>query len=402
MQSAPKYLKISLVTFASNSRDARELRVAQASGWQNISIIAPAGQAAIYQDPSWSIEEVNLRPYGDHGLKKILGKVAAFLCFIKAARQLKADVISGHDLLGLSIAFLASIGRKNRPSLVYDAHEYENGRFTPKKRSWVKRKFIASLEKMLIKKSRLSILVNQSIYEQMQKDYQLNFPAVIARNIPNSSEVDLSESSSIRKQWKEELTLAEEEPIFIYHGLVGPGRGIEEAIKAISEFAYGGLVIMGYGDGSYKGKLKNLIQASPSSRRIMLHDAVPGPSLMTYLAAADIGLVLIRPVSQSYYFALPNKLFESIQAGNPVLASDLPEIARIVKGYKVGLVCNIDDLTDILAKWQKLAQIDAGKIYEENIKRAQADLNWQKEGLGLEQALGRLLIETKAKRKTTK
>ena len=397
MKSAPSYLKISLVTFATNSRDARELRSAQASGWQNIQVIAPAGQAASYQDSSWSVKEINLRPYGDGGLKKLLGKMAAFWHFIKSARQVKADVISGHDLLGLLIAFLASIGRKNKPFLLYDAHEYENGRFTNKKRSWFKRKFIAGLEKKLIRKSKLSILVNQSIYEQMQKDYGLNFPAVVARNIPDSSEVNLGKSAAIRKQWREELALTEGEPVFIYHGLVGPGRGIEEAIVTVSDLAYGGLVILGYGADSYKEKLKDLSQASPTSKRIMLHEAVPGSALMDHLAAADVGLVLIRPVSQSYYFALPNKLFESIQAGNPVLASDLPEIARVVKDYEVGLLCNMDDPADIRSKWEQLAQGNREKTYRANLQRAKADLNWQKEGHDLEKALGDLLVEVKLK-----
>lgn len=389
------YLKISVALFRENSRDERELLAAKKAGWKNICILAPKGQKELYTpDKDRIYEEVNLRPIGSGKLAKPIGKIIAFYRYVRISRKLSPDIISGHDLLGLLIAYLSTIGIKRKPRLIYDAHEYEMGRFTNNRRGFLKSKLIFYTEKYLIKKSALTIIVNQSIYEQMKADYNIDFPAVVIRNIPLLRTVDQKRAAQIRRDWKSQMGLNPNDKIYIYHGKIAPGRGIEEAIETLSLTGYGGLVIMGYCTNEYRLKLLSLISKAKNPEKIMIHDAVSGAELVTYLGAADIGVVLIRPIAKSYFFALPNKLFESIHAGNPVIATDLPEIKRLVQHYDVGLVCDSEDERDIKEKWIHLSEQNIDEVYRDNIENARQRLNWKVESEILVKALTELLTES--------
>lgn len=395
MNNKSVYLKISTVLFSENSRDERELLAAEKAGWGNIHVIAPKGQKSLY--PFYGkrcYTEIDLRPFGSGKLFKPIGKIVALCRYMKVARRAQADIISGHDLLGLLIAYLSTIGLKRQPKLIYDAHEYEMGRFTNNKRRKLKSKLIFFTEKYLLKRAVLTITVNQSIYEQMKADYNLDFPAVIIRNVPILRTPEKKRSAEIRKVWKNKMGLNENDKIYIYHGMIGPGRGIEEAIEAVSSTGYGGLVIMGYcTDNRYKLKLKSQITKSKDPSKIMIHESVTGSELVTYLGAADIGVVLIRPIARSYFFALPNKLFESLHAGNPVIASDLPEIKRVVQSYDVGVLCDSGDMNDIKEKWIFLSKQNLFGAYHDKVEFARQRLNWQAESQILVKKLEAILGE---------
>jgi glycosyltransferase involved in cell wall biosynthesis len=91
------------------------------------------------------------------------------------------------------------------------------------------------------------------------------------------------------------------------------------------------LVLIGY--GSLFEPIRRRIQAYPN---IHLMDAVPQEMIQAYAATADVGLVLIERTCLSYYYCLPNKLFENHRAGIPCIVSDFPELSRFVKKYKCG------------------------------------------------------------------
>src|SRR5690606_18505474 len=63
----------------------------------------------------------------------------------------------------------------------------------------------------------------------------------------------------------------------------------------------------------------------------------PYLQLMEYTRSCDLGLSLDKDTNLNYRLALPNKIFDYIQAEIPVLVSDLPELSRIVDGFEVGV-----------------------------------------------------------------
>lgn len=385
----PKYLKISLYPFQSNSRDARELETAEEAGFKDIEILTFSGEKgqSMAEKANWKHTFINRRPLGNSSLGRVLGKMITSILFVLKARAIHAQVLSGHDLLGLLIAYLASLGRRKKTALIYDAHEYELGRATGKPRSSSKKRWIARLEKFLIKRSTLTISVNQSIAEEMEKDYQMTFPHVIARNIPVRRTIDKNLRDRVRKSVREKLKLKEGAPLLLYHGNLTQGRGIEESICLLSKAKNAGLLILGKGSESYKEKLKAFSKEKGVEDRVLFHPAVPGEILLSYVAACDIAMVLIQQKPKSYYFALPNKLFESIHAGLPVIASDSPEISRIVDGYGLGLTVDPEDSQAHKKALDLLWQQDYYKKAKNHLKKAQEELTWENEKEKLYQAL---------------
>lgn len=168
--------------------------------------------------------------------------------------------------------------------------------------------------------------------------------------------------------------------IIIYHGALTTGRGIENLIKAISHFDDVGLVVLGNGSVDYTEQLKQYILKNQVSHKVILRSAVPIGQLWKYVGAADVSMATIEFSAKSYYFALPNKFFESIQSMTPVIASDGPEMKRIIEKYEIGLTCKPDNVEDICCCIEKMRSDKA--FYDScknNLNKAKEELCWERE-----------------------
>ncbi len=377
----PKYLKISLYPFQSNSRDARELETAEKAGFTDIALLTFTGEKgqAMVENSHWNHTFIPRRPLGDAPLARQLGKLLTSFLFVFKARSFHAKVLSGHDLLGLLIAYLATIGRRKETLLIYDAHEYELGRSTGKPRTPMKKKWIGRLEKFLIQKSALTICVNSSIARQMEEDYGMSFAHVVVRNIPVARPIDRDLLEKNRRLFREKLGLGPKDPLLVYHGNLTQGRGIEPSIRLLAENKNAGLLILGNGPQSYRDQLRGEAEKLGVQERILFHPAVPGEVLLSYVGACDIAMILIRQKPKSYYFALPNKLFESIHASLPIICSDSPELSALVDGYGLGVCVSPEDGKAIKKAMDLLWEPDYYNKAKSRMKKAQEDLTWEKE-----------------------
>lgn len=159
-----------------------------------------------------------------------------------------------------------------------------------------------------------------------------------------------------------------------------PGRGIETFIKLLSKNKdiYG--VIMGSGQQNYVEELKGQADEGGVADRLLFYPAVKQDELWKYAGAADAGMILASATTKNALFSLPNKFFENIQSGTPIICPFYPEMKRIVDEYKVGLTCDPEDIEDINACIERL-RTDR-ELYAEikgNIKAAQKELSWDRE-----------------------
>ena len=209
------------------------------------------------------------------------------------------------------------------------------------------------------------------------------------RNIPISFEVDESECKKVKKQYLEKLGV---EKLLIYHGLVCSGRGIESTIEALSMLESVGLVVVGNPDSpEYLEKLRQMTRQFNVEKMVDFHDAVPHEVLWKFVGAADLGIVMIAPVSKSYYYALPNKLFECIQSGVPVIGSDLPEIKKVVVGYNVGALAIPDNAASIAEAVKGLiCDQEAYDSVKSNVELAKKQLCWENEKVVLAKAFNKI------------
>ncbi|MBL0311102.1 MAG: glycosyltransferase [Holophagaceae bacterium] len=155
---------------------------------------------------------------------------------------------------------------------------------------------------------------------------------------------------------------------------------MENLILASAKIDNLAVVILGYGDESYMQEIRAISKNIGFADKVLFIDAVPVADLWQFVGAVDVGSVLIQNTCQSYYYSLPNKLFESIQAETPIIGSNFPEIERVVNKYKIGLCCDPHDLNTIANTIQIFKTNKT--LYSElksNTQKAKGLLCWEKE-----------------------
>ncbi len=124
--------------------------------------------------------------------------------------------------------------------------------------------------------------------------------------------------------------------IVLYQGGFLTGRGIEPSMDAILEVPDAILVLLGF--GALREPLIAAASAPPYQGKVVVLDPVPPDDLLAWTASADVSVMAIQPSSPNHAFTTPQKLFESLAAGVPVVAADLPGMARIVATEDVGVL----------------------------------------------------------------
>lgn len=245
-------------------------------------------------------------------------------------RKHQPSVIHCHDETVLPIALLLKL--TFRAKLIYDAHELESEKNGVSK---FKSKAIYLLEKISFRYIDNLIIVSPSIQKWYHKEFTVKRSSVVL----NSPVVSTSKSIYGKNYLREKYNIPEDCRIFIYNGGLTQGRGIELIINVFRTIGVQAhVVFLGYG-----GIYENLKKIESECSNIHVHDAVPHEDLVSVARTADVGLCLIQNVSLSDYYCLPNKLFEYLFSGLPVLASNFPDISHLLFKHGVGWCVNVEE-----------------------------------------------------------
>jgi glycosyltransferase involved in cell wall biosynthesis len=276
----------------------------------------------------------------------------------------KIDVFVANDLDTLPANYLAS--RMKRKPLIYDSHEY----FTEVPELIgrpVVRAIWIWLEKLLVPKVDAAYTVCDSIAEVYRDLYRIDFKVV--RNLPVYRPVEKTGNQD---------ESGEKPKIILYQGALNLGRGIEAAIRAMLYLE--GAELWLAGDGDITQQLKQMVVELKLEEKVKFLGRLPISQLHEVTSRADLGISLEEDLGLNYRFALPNKLFDYIQAGVPVLVSNLPEMKRVVEHYQVGLIAETHQRKE-LASLFHLALFDEVKrqCWIKNLPHAAAELCWENE-----------------------
>lgn len=360
-------------TFTHDARVQKEAKTLVTAGHQ-VLVLAVSGRGLPRQEVVDGVEVQRISLSSRRWFRSTLTQGIKYLEYVgrslRAAAAWPADVYHAHNANTLLIAYLAA--RLRRARLVYDAHELETGR------NWgssnvptLLRRLWALPERLVIGCADAVITVCDSIADELARLYRIPCPVVV-RNVPEYQGPPAA--NTLRQQ----LGLAQDAPLIMYQGTVTANRGLEQTIEAMSQLGRGVLVILG--DGPLLEPLRQRAQEQGLAGRVFLPGRVPLAELPGYTAAADVGLALIQNACLSYYYCLPNKLFEYVQAGVPVLASHFPEMERVVKNHEVGEVVDPADPSAIAAALGRLLDDSAyyGRL-RQNALAAATHFTWAQE-----------------------
>ena len=249
---------------------------------------------------------------------------------LRALFRTDINAIWANDLDTLLPAFL--VARAKRLPLVYDSHEYftEAAGLTGRP---LQRGVWLMVERAIFPRLKAVITVNEGIADAYHERYphaRGGRPFVV-RNMPRKR----SEPTPSSTNWKERLGVPANAPLLIMQGAyLDKDRGVVQAVNALSEQPSWHLVVVGAGEEWEWARN----QAEKFNGRLVVLPKMTFDELCSLTASADVGLSLDQGVHGNYLMSLPNKLFDYIHAGIPVVATPMPEVARVVDSWKIGAV----------------------------------------------------------------
>jgi glycosyltransferase involved in cell wall biosynthesis len=311
------------------------------------------------------------------------GYATTFYYWRRAAlRQLApADVWHGHDLLGLLAA--SGLQRRHGGGLVYDSHELFLDAGSAARLPSPARRLLSRMERGASRRADAVITVNASIAEELGRRYGVR--PIVVMNCPRLG------PARKRGRLRDHLNLGSR-PVVLYHGALNPGRGVEQLVDSLPlQPAETAVVLLGYGDLAAP---YSALAAQESHRgRLFVVPAVPIADLPSWICDADVGVIAFQPVDRNNVLGTPNKLFEYLETGVPMVVSDFPEMRRLVTETGAGIARDTSTAASLAAAIREL--LDEPKSRHRSRMRsarraAETTYNWGVQSQRLAETYSRL------------
>ena len=230
-----------------------------------------------------------------------------------------------------------------------------------------------------VRRAAALVTVNHSLEEELGRRYEPR-RAVVVHNCPSRWQPPAVPEHRIRQA----LGLGPEAPIALYHGGFSAHRGLEELAGAILEPGLESVhaAFMGYG-----GRREWLVEEAADPRyggRLHVLAAVPPDELLEWVVDAEVGVMAIQASTLNHRLSTPNKLFECLAAGVPVVASDFPEMRRIVVEDPAGPLGELCDPASVASVAEAIRRVVSRSAEERaDLRRrclAAAHERWNWEG----------------------
>jgi glycosyltransferase involved in cell wall biosynthesis len=293
--------------------------------------------------------------------------------FFKLLFLPRPSLIISNDTDTLLPVWLISV-LKNVP-FFYDSHELF-WEVPELENAPIKRLIWKGIERSCIPKARACFTVNASIARILEKRYQKTFHVV--RNIPSREFLKeiTPETEALRNKLKK---WSEDRKILLYQGSgINIRRGLEEMLDVMTLLPDNYLLVL-IGGGDVWDKLKKLTKEKKLDKKVLFIEKIPRPQLEYLTPLAHAGLSLDKPDNPNYLNSLPNKIFDYIHAGIPVISSAIPEIIKIVQEYKIGLILTSFKPEEMAKEILQFMESEAYKECRQNIILAQKEITWEKE-----------------------
>jgi glycosyltransferase involved in cell wall biosynthesis len=329
-----------------------------------------------------------------------LYRLAFLAWFVWGVVRLRPHAVHAHDaamlLPGVVGAWLTGA------LLVYDSHELATS-VPYRERAWAW--FVAAIERLVVPRCVAVITVSDGIAERLRLRYRLQSTPTVVRNVTalrargrdesqdgaqgrdgdtrvgrGSAKADGDDATSgNHRGLRASMGIAGDTPLVLHQGAPAPDRGCELLLAAVRLLPGTHLAFLGDPEPGYGADLRRAAHAHGVQDRVTLLPSVPLEELLAHTAEADVGVTLLQDTCENHRLALPNKLFEYIAAGIPVVASALPEIRSLVESRGIGWCVAPGDAAALAAALSlALSRCEEPEL-RRRLARAAAELSWERE-----------------------
>jgi glycosyltransferase involved in cell wall biosynthesis len=289
-----------------------------------------------------------------------------------------AQILHAHDLSG-ALPALATLRTNPGAVLLYDSHEVflESGRWA-KSPAFIRRILANRFEQPALRRAAALIAVNPQVIEELGKRYEIPVRQVVTYNCPPAWNPE-PRGTELRTA----IGVDASAQVLLYHGGFSAHRGLEELLVAIRDprLAAAHLVFLGY--GPLEGMLRAAAADPALTGRVHVLKAVAPDVLDRWASGADVGMCAVLPSTLNHRISTPNKLFESIGAGVPVVASNFATMRDILLGDPdgpLGSVCDPTDPTAVATAIDALLRqspAERSALRQRCIRAAATRWNWE-------------------------
>ena len=296
-----------------------------------------------------------------------------------------ADIYHGMAYMGVPVAL--DLARRHATAhTIYDARDIYVDARNLARLPRPARSLVARVERGWARRVDQVITVNEPYAEVMARRWSIAMPLVVM-NCSSRFQPPLPRE----RRFHDRLGLDPATRVVLYQGGLSTERGIEQLLEAIPAVDGAVVVLMGY--GPLKAALEARLAEPPLRGRAFVMDAVPPEELLDWVACADVVAIPIQPSTLNHRLTTPNKLLEAIAAGVPVVASDLPGMAPIVRDAACGTLCDPADPASIAVALRGILDLaipERQACADRALAAARDRYNWESQMERLLEAYGRL------------
>jgi glycosyltransferase involved in cell wall biosynthesis len=313
------------------------------------------------------VERVFLASKHGRGTLQLMFYVVLYLRLLWRGLRTPFDIVHCHDLDTLPIGYL--LAKLKRKPVIYDAHESFTDMIRGSIHPIVYRTLV-HFESFLIRRIDLLITVGEKLRRHFE---QRGSPhSVVVGNWKRLEEFSRSDrqNAEVRRQ----LGIPSTAFIVVCITQLLKDRKIEELLQAINESPNVYLIISGR--GVLQASVEEAVLANP---RIIFLGFISGQKIADYTCAADVVYYGFDPANPNARFSAPNKLFEALAAGRPLITGDFGEIAEVVRETGAGIVLPKYGVPEICSAFKVLADRTVRDVMSSNAQRfARTAMNWEK------------------------
>ncbi len=286
--------------------------------------------------------------------------------FAEAARAFQSKVYHASDLYTLPA--MGRAASEHDGLLAYDARELYPHVASTAGRPWV-RAVWRTVEYRHIRRADAVFTVGDAIADVLHRSYSITRPIVV-HNVPEHAEP--APTDALRTKAGAEANIV----ILLHQGNIQKHRGCSLMVDAMTSVE--GAMLVFLGGGPLKEELRRKADRRGLANKVRFIDPVPPAGLLSMTASADIGITLLEDTCLNHRLALPNKLFEYLMAGLPVLASNLPEAGSLVNRFEVGMTVDPADTAALAETIQYMVDNTGARTrWAGNSRKVFSEFSWE-------------------------